>query len=274
MNSRFRAYCSKPKHAATCHGGGAAKVRLRAGRAFLLFGIAALLLLICIAPMTVAWAATPPGTNIDNTAQVTFRDSPASLDRNVNSNTVTVITEAFRTPALIEFLQYAPTNSSAQDVVVLPTDHSPSGVATGPFVPLSAPVPAGSITPIDLISPVKLITAVQYHMGEPIFIRLTDLDQNLDPAVAETVVVTVSNSVTGDTEVLRLTETGLTTGVFVGYIQSSSVAAVSNNGLLNVVNQSSVLVSYVDVADATDTSATAALVDPFAWSSTALRACR
>lgn len=262
MISRFRTYCSKPKPAATCQGGGAAKVRLRAEATAITFILTALFILSLVIPLASAWAV-PPGTNIDNTAQAGFRDTPAGPIMNVVSNTVRVTTEAPRTPALIEFLQYAPTNLSAQDVVVRPTDHSPSGLAAGPFVPLSAPVPAGSITPIDLIPPVKLITAVQYHMGEPIFIRLTDLDQNLDPAAAETVVVTVSNSVTGDTEVLRLTETGLTTGVFVGYIQSSSVAAVSNNGLLNVVNQSSVLVSYVDVADATDISATAALVDPF-----------
>ncbi len=34
-----------------------------------------------------------------------------------------------------------------------------------------------------------LVPATQYHLGEPVFLRLTDGDQNWDPAAVETVVV-------------------------------------------------------------------------------------
>ena len=65
-----------------------------------------------------------------------------------------------------------------------------------------------------------LVPATQYHLGEPVFLRLTDGDQNSDPAAVETVLVTLRDPATGDTEVLRLTETGPNTGVFTGYIQT------------------------------------------------------
>jgi hypothetical protein len=82
-----------------------------------------------------------------------------------------------------------------------------------------------------------------YHAGEPIFIRLTDLDQNWDPAVAETVIVTLRDDKSGDEETLRLIETGPDTGVFTGYLQSASPAVrpvQSGSGVLTVTDDSSV----------------------------------
>jgi uncharacterized repeat protein (TIGR01451 family) len=170
---------------------------------------------------------------------------------------------ARRTPAVIEFLQYAPLAPGTQSVTVEPTSYSPSGGAAGPFLPLAAPVPAGSTTPIDVSQPVLLAPATQYHASEPAFVRLIDGDQNTDPTVAETVVVTIKDDKTGDSEVLQLTETGPNTGVFVGYIQTSSQPVQSDNGVLNAINDSRVMASYVDKGDATDVHATSALVDPF-----------
>ena len=74
----------------------------------------------------------------------------------------------------------------------------------------------------DLASALPISPATLYHAGEPVFIQLTDLDQNLDPTSIETVLVTVKNDLTGDTEVVRLQETGSNTGVFFGYIQTTS----------------------------------------------------
>lgn len=263
MISRFRTYAAVRDRASSRTGGGSVAARLCAAAARAVFFCAFLFLYSLGGSPAASWAAVPAGTAIDNSAQVTFKDGPFSLLRSAVSNTVTVTTVALRTAAVIEFLQYAPAHPGAQPVVVRPTEWSPGGGLSGPFVALPAPVPAGSSTALDLSQPVQLITAVQYHMGEPVFIRLTDLDQNVDPLAAETVVVTVRNDSTGDAEVLRLTETGPNTGVFVGFVQSSGDAGAGNDGLLNVVNQSTVRVSYVDAYDATDTDATAALVDPF-----------
>ena len=48
--------------------------------------------------------------------------------------------------------------------------------------------------------------------------RVADLDRNRDGGVIETVDVRVAAAVTGDSESLRLSETGPNTGMFVGYV--------------------------------------------------------
>ena len=58
--------------------------------------------------------------------------------------------------------------------------------------------------------------------GDPIFVRVVDPDRNRDGGVIDTVDVRVSAAVTGDSEVLRLSETGPNTGVFVGYVPTST----------------------------------------------------
>ena len=59
------------------------------------------------------------------------------------------------------------------------------------------------------------------HAGDPLFVRVVDLDRNRDAAVIETVDVRLTARGTNDTEVVRLSETGLNTGVFVGYIATA-----------------------------------------------------
>jgi len=221
------------------------------------------LLLLNLLMLPVLGHAVPAGTIIDNTANATYNSGIT-----ITSNTVTTVTEIVRTPSTIEFLQYAPASGTAQNVPVTITQYSTSGTTAGPFAPLPAPTPAGSATPIDLLSPVPLVPATTYHQGEPIFIRLTDIDQNLNATMVETVMVTLTVAATGDTEVLILTETGPNTGVFTGYIQSyvgasTPGAATPANGQLGLQPEATITSSYVDIVDGTDTSATAALVDPF-----------
>jgi len=138
---------------------------------------------------------------------------------------VTVTTVALRTPSSIEFLLYGAGAPGAQLVSVGTTSYSTSGTTAGPFTALPPPqhvTPGvGPAVVIDLASPVPLVPATQYHAGEPVFIRLTDLDQNVDPAVRDSVLITIQNPVTLDSEVLSMLETGPNTGVFAGYIQTA-----------------------------------------------------
>lgn len=207
-------------------------------------------------------AATPAGTVISNTARANFTDGISPTIITASSNTVDLTTVALRTASVLELLQYAPTAPGAQMVPVAASSYSTSGTAAGPFVPLAPPVSASGAA-ISLAVPVPLVPAAQYHAGEPVFIRLTDPDQNLDPAVAETVVVTLRDSVTGDREVIRLTETGPNTGAFTGYVQTDGLPPVSGSGVLNVVDNSRIDAGYTDTADATDARTLGVLVDPY-----------
>ena len=222
------------------------------------------LLFVIILPAGVVQAApTPAGVLINNTATATYTDGPASGPRTVLSNTVSVTTVALRTPSTIEFLQYAPALPGATAVSLSPSAYSTSGTAAGSFVAQPAPLALPSGAAINLASPVPLVPAQQYHESEAVFIRLTDGDQNLDPAAAETVIVMVRDGQSGDTEWLRLTETGPDTGVFVGYVQTTRTAGASGDGVMTVPVGSLITVSYTDAFDGTDSSTTAALVDPY-----------
>ncbi len=218
------------------------------------------LLLLCLATTV---RAAPAGTPIDNTAQAAYRSWGANTSS--NSNTVTTTVERYTTPSQIEFLQYAPTVAGATPISVPFTDYSDDGT-TSSSVTISTIYPAGSATPIDLSVPVPLINATVYHQNEPIFLRVSDMDQNLYPASAETIWVIVNVPDTGDAELLLLTETGPDTGVFVGYIQSGNLGSgtmVNFNGLLDVQEGGQIDARYTDAADATDSVTTAAMVDPF-----------
>jgi uncharacterized repeat protein (TIGR01451 family) len=206
--------------------------------------------------------AVPPGTIIDNTAQVAYRSW--GTDITVGSNTVSLTTEWRRTAAQIELLQYAPTVGGAPLVPVAATAYDEDGIAGGSRQQITAIYPAGSTTSIDLSQPVPLIDATIYHQGEPIFFRVADADQNIDSTVADTLWLLASVSGAGDSELLLLTETGPDTGVFAGYLQSSGLGPVqAYNGVLDVTADTQIQATYTDIADASDSVAMAALVDPY-----------
>ena len=211
------------------------------------------------------FAATPPGTVINNSATAAYTEG-GSGPYIVTSNTASVTVGVQRTSSVLELLQYGAGSPGAQPVPVAVTAYSQSSTTAGPFAPLAPPVhiaPGTGGTPIDLTNPVPLVPAAEYHAGEPIFIRLTDIDQNMNPAALETVLVTMLNSTTGDRELLRLTETGPNTGIFTGYLQTGPGPAAAGNGVLSVVNGSSISASYSDVQDAADARAASVMVDPF-----------
>ncbi len=206
--------------------------------------------------------AVPSGTIIDNTAQAAYRSW--GVDTNVNSNTHTLVTDRLNTPAQIELLQYAPAFPAAPLVPLALAEYDQDGVMGGSTVQIATVTPAGGGPPIDLLSPVPLVPVSVYHQGEPIFFRVNDMDQNLYPAVAETIWVLLSVPSTAEAELLLLTETGPDTGSFVGYIQSSGLGAIDNfNGVLEVSEGDQIQARYTDIVDASDTVAAAALVDPY-----------
>ena len=66
---------------------------------------------------------------------------------------------------------------------------------------------------IAVPGPVDLLASGVFGAGEPVFVVLTDPDQDLDPFAPDTVLVT-AHAPNGDAQTLRLTETGASTGVF------------------------------------------------------------
>ncbi|MHB8092504.1 MAG: DUF7507 domain-containing protein [Syntrophales bacterium] len=104
--------------------------------------------------------------------------------------------------------------------------------------------------------------AYGYMNGDTVYIQVKDPDQNIDPAVAETVKVVLNHTESGDAETIVLTETGPDTGIFRGSIVSQITPAVPNNGVISVSANSRLLVTYTDILDASPVSNASALIDP------------
>ena len=183
---------------------------------------AALLLLNGLMPG--AWAQTAPGTNITNTA--TLQYSVGTTSRTVQSNTTQLSVQVARTSAIAEILQFS---SGAPTV---PSVGPTQCFANGAFSDLGAPLRQDG-TVLDPSQATPLAASTVVHGGEPAFIRLTDGDQNRNDTLRDTVEVTV-RSVAGDVERLRLTETGVDTGVFVGHLPTAASAVTPNDCVLQV----------------------------------------
>ncbi len=228
----------------------------RQGKAFMFLLTLAFALLFFHA-MTAA-AATPAGTAIDNTALVSFQE--ATVTRAVPSNTVNIVTVSRRTPSTLEMLKAAPP-ALGGDVLTVPATEYSTGGDEGPFFPVQPPsLPGGGA--IDLAS-VPLLPGTLFHQGESIFLRVTDPDQSLDPTVINTVLVRVTSEDTGDTELVRLYETAPDSGVFLGYLPTTSATGAPFDGILSVTVGGSITARYVDPHDQSDVSVAGGLVDPF-----------
>lgn len=78
-------------------------------------------------------------------------------------------------------------------------------------------------------------------------VQVSDSDLDLDVGVAEQVSATIVNTVSGESEGLVLTETGVNTGVFQVRVPTvSGASGVNNNGELSLVSEDTLSVTYVD----------------------------
>ncbi|MDX8411965.1 MAG: hypothetical protein R8K46_08900, partial [Mariprofundaceae bacterium] len=112
-------------------------------------------------------------------------------------------------------------------------------------------------------APAGMVQASVYHAGQVIYLQVADGDQNLNPALAETVTALLVDSISGDSEIVSLTENGVNTGIFVGSLPSGLTPAMANNGIISVSKGSTITATYTDPFDGADVSTAAALVDPF-----------
>lgn len=135
--------------------------------------------------------------------------------------------------------------------LVVPTgEYSQTGRADGPFVPLPDPQNnsdfQGPKGPIDLAAPLPLVQLESLRQGIAMFIVLESEGMNRNPRTADTAAVTLRDDVTGDTEVLRLVETGPDTGVFAAAIDSADEPARNGDGRMTSVEFSRVVATFVD----------------------------
>lgn len=115
---------------------------------------------------------------------------------------------------------------------------------------------------LDLPGTVALQPAVAFNVGEPVFVRLIDPDQDSNPAAPDTVRVTLRIVETNETETLILRETGASTGVFTGFIGAGAAMPAAGDCRLGHVTNGRLEAHYSDPEDPSDQSRAAALIDP------------
>ncbi len=231
----------------------------------------ALLAALCMATPALADVAGQ-ADSIVNIASVTAQGATNAGPTDSNPATVTV---RIPTKAVLELMEFAPRSSAATRESVLPGAYRPSADPTAALVALPSPRLAGAAGSLDLTSSQPLLATGYYHQGDPVFIRVADRDQDLDRNARDTVLVEVTDDLTGDTEVVQLTEDGNATGVFVGYLPTARSASVTGvrsrtslvasstpyDGVLQVVEGSRLTARYVDTYS-NDVVLAAATVDP------------
>lgn len=199
--------------------------------------------------------AAPPGAIISNQASLHYLN-PASQPVTVLSNDVQLVTAVIRSASSVEFTRLIPSGAGTWVEMLGPA----ACLQGGAFVGLGAPVNSGQV--IDPTVPQDVGASASYNLGQPFFLRLDDSDQNVDATSVDYAVVTVQNIGSGDSETIRLSETGIDTGVFAGYLPSQNGAASSADCVLQGQAGSGIEVRYTDPLDSTDTSSATASLDP------------
>lgn len=223
--------------------------------------------LLCLLPAMVTLstqaATTPANTQITNTAVASF--SKSGIRYSV-SDSETFITEEIN-PASV-----APTPSEITLLHI--AGSSASGLAVNASECMDSSGNYSSVTSVSglggtsyTVPSTYSTTAAGYgfKIGEPVLIRLEDLDKNLNPVRAEQIEITLVSGDGADSEQLRLTESGINTGIFTGVINTAGKAeGVSRNDCVLSLNRAAdVIASYADSNDTTDKSTDSAVFDPY-----------
>ena len=201
-------------------------------------------------------SASPPGAVISNQASLEYLNT-GGQPATVLSNEVSVVTAVVPSVASVTFTRVVAAGTGSYQTTVGPS----ACLQGGAFMPLADPGVVGGGT-IDPVQVQDVNTTTTYNLGEAAFIRLDDSDQNVDYQVIDYVIVTVTGTATGDSETIQLSETGPNTGIFTGYVPLASGVASASDCLLQGEPQSTVVVDYVDPADANDTAEDVAQLDP------------
>src|SRR4051812_17824328 len=197
---------------------------------------------------------TVPGTLVRNVADVAYQ-APGDFAVATRSNEVSLTVQPLPSRATLTLARF---DAGSQ----VTSTAGPTQCRQGStYSALGAPSPLGKAA-LDPTTPLPLQDTSVAHAGDPLFVRVVDLDRNRDGATVETVDVRVTARATGDSEILRLSETGPNTGVFVGYIPTTDSVA-SPDCALDVARNSEVEATYVDPSDDSDAAKDDALVDPF-----------
>ncbi len=194
-----------------------------------------------------ASAQTPMGTQVQNTAQVTWQVGGVDQGTGLAPTASFIVARAPRNNAVLIAweLDKGLTDGPFENILFPAGDFK-----RNPFVPLPEPVDSsfltGNATPVDRSQPLRVFRTERIRLGVPLFFTLQDAGLNLNPAVVETVVVTLVDAVTGDREVLRFYEVSPNAGIFSAWTNTTDVSSPGGDGQLSTRAFSVIEAQYVE----------------------------
>lgn len=212
--------------------------------------------ILCVSNLGVN-AATPNNFTITNTSQISYSIQTQSGNSPTNSDVVSSSTVSIKTVSntpITMGLGTVTANGSATEVL-----SGGSCYANGNLQNLPNPsfVSGNSVS---IPTPVNFTSENILKSGDPLFIKVFDLNQVTNPTAIEKLNVTVTNDL-GDKEVVVLTETAPSSGIFLGYIQTVRTNVVQSDCQLSVKSNDKITVTYSNNGNTSTISATI-LVDP------------
>ncbi len=224
-----------------------------------------------VADGTYRLRVTPPHrfgfpSSASDTALQTLPGAPYALSGASRGALFTIAGGASRVDVPLDLLPLTPTKASLE-IFALGSGAGAASqyvgatqCANGSGV-VAAPAPVSRAGAVTVPGAVALQPSAVFGGGEPVFVVLTDPDQDVDPFAADTVRV-VAHSGVADVQTLILTETGASTGVFSGYLQLSRAPPASDDCALGVAAGATFSVEYRDAHDTADSVSRSAVVDP------------
>jgi uncharacterized repeat protein (TIGR01451 family) len=211
-----------------------------------------------------------PSTVDDATLQ-TLPGAPRALsDASRGATFVVPVGPAVRVDVPLDVLPVQPTRAqlvtqrldpASPDAVDLPVAPGQCLAGNGPLpAPPAQTLAGGALALPDALS---LAAASRFQRGDVLFLTVTDLDQDLDPFAPDLLTVRVALTESEDREQVQLTETGASTGIFTGYLQTRAEdAGAVDDCVLAGPAGSAVELTYIDPDDASDLVRAEAQLDP------------
>ena len=221
-------------------------------------GIALRRIMIALTALAMAGTAfaAPPGAVINNQATLDYLNL-AGQPATQLSNPVSVTVAVTRSDATLDLTRVLTAGAGDFTEPVGPSMCRQGGV----FVALPDPESLGGGA-IDPTQDANVASAGSYNIGEFVFLRLVDFDQNVDYQVVDYADITITGDNGGDVETIRLAETGTDTGVFAGYIPTAGGAVIAGDCVLQVAPKEPITADYTDPVDASDSAQASAVMDP------------
>lgn len=229
---------------------------------FMLKHLMSVFVLFCLF-FTVPSHAAQPGDILDSDASVSYFYYGQFITKSDNAPFVVEASNdkapsAPGTPAAIDVWGPVATTNSNKDIVLNKSQCSGSPAITNTTLTYAN----GSV--LNLPSTIPSQKGDVFKAGNPLIIRIVDLDENTDNNQIDTVVVTLTSSNPTDTEELVLIETSNDSGEFTGVIQTAAInAATLNDCTLAVTSVSSLAINYQDLQDQEDAINKVLKFDPY-----------